>query len=163
MGSSQTIQVNPLYAEQYGTTSASKETMRKYGQALLIIAAADGEVAPAERDWLVRTARAYGTPEDVLDEYQSFDPNSAKLDDLAKSIDSDTGSMASNAKLIYDAISICSADGDYSSKERAKVLWAAALLRVPDDIVLQLHALVELEASVTKLRKAVFQTETLSR
>ena len=54
-----------------------------------------------------------------------------------------------------------SADGIYADKERAKVLEAAKRLKVPDDIVLAIHALIDMEKAVTSMRKAIFHVETL--
>ncbi|MCE3029797.1 hypothetical protein [Streptomyces sp. CMSTAAHL-2] len=53
------------------------------------------------------------------------------------------------------------ADGVYAEAERAQVLRAARLMGVPDDIVLSLHALVDMERAVGDLRAALFHVNSV--
>jgi hypothetical protein len=62
--------------------------------------------------------------------------------------------------LIRHAIRICRADGVYSAVERSKVGRAAEILGVDRDMVLALHAMVDLEDALTAMRKAVFRTDS---
>jgi hypothetical protein len=63
--------------------------------------------------------------------------------------------------LIYHAIQMCGADGTYGEAERSKVVQAARALGVPHDIVLILHALIDMEKAVYDMRAALFRVAVL--
>ena len=58
--------------------------------------------------------------------------------------------------LIYDAIRMSSADGDYAQDEREQVHHAAQILKVPMDTVMAIEALVDIETAANKLRLTIF-------
>ncbi|GAA4553960.1 tellurite resistance TerB family protein [Amycolatopsis samaneae] len=154
------LRVSEFARDDYGISAVSEPAMRNYGYALLTIAGADGEVSPAELDWLVRHQRKFGTPQHILDDYATFDHRDADLRGLLTAIRVDVPTWSAGRHLVYHAIRICRADGAYPEAERAKVFTAAELLGVERDIVLALHALVDAEDALTNLRKAVFRTDT---
>ncbi|MFD7659731.1 TerB family tellurite resistance protein [Actinosynnema sp. NPDC059797] len=154
------VPVSGFARDDYGITAASEAAMRDYGYVLLTIAGADGEVTPAELDWLVDHQRKFGAPQHVVDDYARFDHRGADLRALLTGIRVDVPTWKAERHLVYHAIRICRADGSYGEAERAKVEHAAEILGVDRDVVLLLHALVDAEDSLTAMRKAVFGTET---
>jgi uncharacterized tellurite resistance protein B-like protein len=146
--------------DEYGINAVTETAMRNYGYALLAIAGADGQVAPAELDWLIRHQRKFGAPQHVLDDYATFDPRGADLGQLLTDIQVDVSTWSAQRHLLYHAIRICRADGVYAETERAKVTRAATLLGVERDVVLTLHALVDAEDALTAMRRALFHIDT---
>ncbi|CAF1436375.1 unnamed protein product, partial [Rotaria sp. Silwood1] len=47
---------------------------------LMQIIAADGEIAPAEKEWILGNAAAHGAPN--LDEIAAYDPTSETMEEL---------------------------------------------------------------------------------
>lgn len=151
--------VSEFAQRELGIGATTTTGMLRYGQALLVIAGADGEVSPKELGWLVQHHRRFGAPEEVIQQYASFDFKSANLETLLTEIVTDVPDAPASVRLIYHAIHMCSADGEYAEAEKGKVVAAAASMKVPPTTVAALHALVELESSVTKMRKALFGTD----
>ncbi|MET8541065.1 TerB family tellurite resistance protein [Kitasatospora sp. NPDC004799] len=162
MESTHLLPMSELCRELYGLSGATREAFLNYGKALLVIAGADGEVSEPEFAWLVDHQRRMGAPEDVIELYREFDFRTADLDDLLPAIRTDVETWQAAPHLVYHAIRMCGADGVYAPEERAQVLRAARLMGVPDDIVLSLHALVDLERAVHDLRTALFHVSTLA-
>ncbi|MGX2993112.1 TerB family tellurite resistance protein [Streptomyces sp. JNUCC 64] len=141
---------------EYGIHEVSARSVLDYGLALLVIAGADGEVAPEELRWLLDHQRRFGAPAEVLERYRTFDPRGVDLVDLFREVRVDHDSWQGARHLLYHAVQMASADGLLHEAERARVEEAAALLGVTDDIVGALVALVALERSVTALRQSLF-------
>jgi len=135
MASEHMVPVSEFARDDYGIAAATETAMLHYGYVLLAIAGADGDVAPAELDWLVRHQRKFGAPQHVIDSYAAFDHRSADLRQLLTEIQVDVPTWSAERHLIYHAIRICRADGAYTEAERAKVDSAAQLLGVDRDIV----------------------------
>jgi uncharacterized tellurite resistance protein B-like protein len=155
------IDVSDFARTEYGLSAATATAMLNYGYALLAIAGADGKVSPKELDWLVRHQRKFGAPDNIIAEYETFDYHSADLPKLVADSVTDVPTWSAGPSLIYHAIQMCAADGDYAVEERKKVLDAAKLLGISDDLVLTIHALVDMEAATAAMRKALFHTTTL--
>jgi tellurite resistance protein len=155
------IDVSDHARTQYGISSATATAMLHYGYVLLAIAGADGKVTPKELDWLIRHQRTFGAPDEILTQYATYDYKTADLAKLVKGIVTDVPTWTAAPSLIYHAIQMSAADGTYAAKERKKVLEAAKLLGVPDDTVLTIHALVEMETATATMRQALFHTRTL--
>jgi uncharacterized tellurite resistance protein B-like protein len=154
------IDVSDFARTEYGLSAATATAMLNYGYALLAIVGADGTVSAKEMDWLARHQRKFGAPDDIIAQYESFDYHSADLPALAADSVTDVAGWSAAPSLIYHAIQMRDADGD-NAKGRAKVLKAAKTLGVPDDVVLTLHALVDMETATAAIRKALFHTEAL--
>jgi tellurite resistance protein len=154
------LDVSDFARSEYGLSAATSTAMLRYGHALLAIAGADGRVSPAELEWLVSHQRKFGAPEDIIAQYATFDYESADLKALVLDSVTNVPTWTAGPSLIYHAIQMCAADGVYSTKEQKKGSEAAALLGVPSDIVLTIHALVEMETATTTMRKALFHTHT---
>lgn len=161
MGDEQMLKVSDFGRELYGMSGAPRQAMINYGKVLLVIAGVDGTVSPAEYNWLIEHQRKFGAPEDVIAEYENFDHQSASFDELLADIKVDVGTWNPAPHLIYHAIQMCGADGTYAEAERSKVVQAARALGVPDDIVLTLHALIDMEKAVYDMRAALFHVAVL--
>ncbi|WP_194904428.1 hypothetical protein [Catenulispora rubra] len=155
------IDVSEHAKSQYGISAATATAMRNYGYALLAIAGADGKVSPAELRWLVDHQRTFGVPEEILAQYPTFDYKTADLNKLLSGIVTDVKTWSAAPNLVYHATQMCGADGVYAGKEKRKVMEAAKAMRVADDMVLTIQALVEMEAASGKMRRALFHVDTL--
>ncbi len=145
--------ISPVF---YGISMVPKSSWREYGYALLAIAGSDGIVSDPEFEWLtLEVARKVGVSEDIIADWEEFDYDDADLEEIFKSFNKST--MASfNKLLIYDAIRMCSADGDYALEEKEQVLEAAKILNVGPEAVMAIEALVDLEEATNKLRLTIF-------
>ncbi|MBD0672062.1 hypothetical protein BU198_15440 [Streptomyces sp. CBMA156] len=152
--------MSDLCRHLYGLSATTREAFLNYGKALMVIAGADGEVSEPELDWLIDHQRRMGAPEDVIELYREFDFRGADLNDLLPAIRTDVETWQAAPHLVYHAILMCGADGVYAAEERAQVLRAARLMGVSDDVVLSLHALVDMEQAVHDLRAALFHVSS---
>lgn len=64
--------------------------------------------------------------------------------------------------LIYDALRSCSADGELSEGERARISDAASQLGVPAEVVAELEEIVWEEAKLRKRRHKLIVLDTLA-
>lgn len=156
------LKVSSFGSSQYGISAASRRAMINYGKVLLAIAGADGAVSAKEYEWLVEHQRKFGAPEDVIAEYAKFDYRTADFGALMAEISVDVATWRPAPHLIYHAIQMCGADGHYAEAERSKVVKAARALGVSDDIVLALHALIQMEKAVYDMRAALFHVNVLA-
>ena len=60
-----------------------------------------------------------------------------------------------NKLILYDAIRMCSADGDYAQEEKERVAEAGKILQVSKEGIITIEALVDLEQAASKLRITV--------
>ncbi|MBU7583872.1 MAG: TerB family tellurite resistance protein [Nostoc sp. TH1S01] len=147
--------------QNLGISAIPTEAYLNYGYALLAIAGADGDVSEAEFNWLTNHQRLAGAPEEVIEQYKTFDYKNADLGSLLSKISVDVSTWSKSRSLLYHAIQMARADKNYSDEEQKAVKKAAKLLKVEDDIALAITRLVETEEAVTALRKALLQTEVL--
>ena len=61
--------------------------------------------------------------------------------------------------MLYQAIKMCRADGDYHEKEKASVAKAAEILSIERSMISSLESLAESEDAAQKLRLSLFETE----
>ena len=138
---------------RYGRLPKNDAQVLAYAKAVKIIIAADGSVPDAERKAMKKGLTRLGATDEVLAEFDKFDPAKAKLEDVI-------GGMRKNGfrarALLRDAIEISRADGHYAAEERAAAAKAAELLGVDRAVLHQIEALVELEHAVAHLRKSLF-------
>lgn len=120
-------------------------------KAILICANGDGKLAPMERDWVIGYFAAFGAPDSLLDEAQSYTAD----EDIEKIISATPEAHASRRFLVYDAIMACSADGAYSDQERAMVTRMAAKLGIAEDLVRQIEEVCLEEARMREKRLAL--------
>jgi len=139
----------------YGMSLVPKEIWREYGYALLCIAGADGEVSDPELEWLTKDLGEFlKVEEEILGDWEEFDFEGADLEEIFFSFRH--LSFANFNKLIlYDAIRMSSADGDYASEEKERVAEAGKILQVSKEALISIEALVDLEQASDKLRLTV--------
>ncbi|MFT6866391.1 MAG: putative tellurite resistance protein B-like protein [Cyclobacteriaceae bacterium] len=140
----------------YGISLVPKSAWREYGYTLLTIAGADGIVSDPELEWLtVDLAKHVGIPNEIISDWEEFDYDDADLEEIFSTFNNST--LASfNKLLIYDAIRMASADGEYALEEKEQVMEAARIMNVSMDAVVAIEALVDLEHAADKLRMTVF-------
>lgn len=149
------MQLERIAPSFYGISMAPKDCRREYGYALLTIAGSDGEVSDPELEWLtIECAEQVGISEEIIADWEEFDFEEADLDEIFETFN--TRSFANfNKLIIYDAIRMCSADGEYADDERDLVHRAAQMLKVNMDTVIAIEALVDLEGAADKLRMTI--------
>lgn len=147
------ISIAPVF---YGMSVVPKQYWEKYGLALLTIAGADGEVSDPELDWLTQDlASALDVPDEVVAKWEDFNPEDGDLQEIFSSIDY-KGTYNFAKWLIYDAIRMSAADHEFSDDERHVVSEAARILRLPQESIMTIEALVDLEKAAEKLRLTIF-------
>ena len=139
----------------FGISMVPKASWREYGYILLNIAGSDGDVSDPELEWLiVDCAEAVGVENDIIADWEDYDFEIDDLEGLFHELK--TSSFANfNKLLIYDAIRMCSADGDYADDEKEQVYHAAKIMKVPSEAVTAIEALVDLEQAADKLRMTI--------
>jgi uncharacterized tellurite resistance protein B-like protein len=156
-------QPNPISANSwafkniFGLSQLPQNMHLYYGYALMAIAGADGEVSEAERDWYVNEfAPAVLTPPDVMYRVLDFDYAQADLKEIVEQIQGElTGNFAK--MLLYHAIQMARADGEYAEEERQHVERVADELGIPPDIAQTIQYLVDTEERIAKMRKTLFK------
>ncbi len=123
-----------------------------YLKALKCIIGADGEIAEAEWQALMRWMQRVHVPEAIVQAIADFDFKQAKLEDIMPEL---TPGGFQARRLIRDAIEIARADGYYAREEHAAVQHAAQLLGIDDNILQAIESLVQMDSAVTKMRKAL--------
>lgn len=146
------FRISPVF---YGITMVPQSSWKEYGYALLTIAGSDGEVSDPELEWLtIECAQAVGVDEETIAEWEEYDFEEGDLEEIFYEFNSKSFANF-NKLLIYDAIRMSSADGDYAEDEREQVHHAAQILRVPMETVMAIEALVDLEHAANKLRLTI--------
>ncbi|MEQ9423993.1 MAG: TerB family tellurite resistance protein [Cyclobacteriaceae bacterium] len=147
------LQMAPSF---FGMSMIPEDRWKEYGYALLTIAGSDGEVSEEEMDWLIIDAAiAIEVEEEVIDAWRDFDYAHGDLQAIFSDINT-SGAVNYNKLLIYDAIRMSSADHDYSDDEREKVSEAASILKVRQEELISIEALVEMEMALDKMRLIIF-------
>jgi tellurite resistance protein len=139
----------------YGSTLGSHdpEMQLRLAKAIMIIAAADGELSPAEWAALIGGFRAVQMPDSMLEELARFDPRSSKLEDY---LSQDYKHLKAPARImLYTAIWISRADGHFAAEERAMAARAAKILGIDGDMLAALEGLAEVEAATAAARAAL--------
>lgn len=102
---------------------------------VLCCANADGEIAPAEREWVISFAAALNAPEGLLEELATYP---ADEDVFALAASSQPVYQGLRA-VLYNAIFACAADGAYSPKEQALIRRLGARFGIPEAVVSQIE------------------------
>lgn len=143
----------------FGISQLPQSMHLYYGYALMAIAGADGEVSEEEQNWYINEfAPAVLTPPDVMYRVLDFDFENADLKEIVNNIQGDlTGNFAK--MLLYHAIQMARADGDYAEEERKHVEKVAEELGIPSDIAQTIQYLVDTEERIAKMRKTLFKAK----
>ena len=106
---------------------------------VLCCANADGEIAPAEREWVISFASALNAPDGLLEELATYPAD----EDVFALAASSLPVYQSLRAVLYNAIFACAADGDYSLQERNLIHRLGARFGIADEIVTLIEALYE--------------------
>ncbi len=146
------IKISPSF---YGISMVPTDSWREYGYALLCIAGSDGVVSDPEMEWLtLDLGRNVGINDEILADWEEFDYETADLEEIFNTFNSKSFANF-NKLLIYDAIRMAIADGDYALEEKESVNEAAQILKVSKEAVNSIEALVQLELAANKLRLTI--------
>ena len=134
------------------------ETNLAYAKAIIVCAAGDGDISERERAWLVGYLVSAGDSDAVIDEIRTYTGD----DDLQDLINSSEYMSLTARPMLYDALRACSADGELSEGERARIADAASRLGVPAEVVAELEEIVQEEAKLRKRRHQLIVLDTLA-
>ncbi len=139
----------------YGMSLIPKGLWKEYGFILLKISSSDDEISTQELEWLtVSCAEAVGIDESVVKEWENYDYSEDDLEELFVNLNASSfGNF--NKLLVYDAIRMAQADGDYADNEKKQVYNAARIMKVAPEAVTAIEALIELEEAAEKLRMTI--------
>lgn len=136
-----------LFKEKCGFTQIpSNIAYESYFKAMLVCANGDGTLADEERDWVVGCAYAYDCDPALIEELKVYKAD----EDIETVISRDPAANESRFFLIFDAMQVCCADGEYSDKERAVILKGAKKLNVSEE---EFKKIEELYLETVKLRE----------
>ena len=133
--------------------SISTEENMAYAKALVVCAKGDGEITPAEREWLIGYSVTQGHPQEVVDVIRTYDGGDS-IDDLLRA---SPNMPVYRRFLVYDALRACASDGDLAAEERQRVVAMAGVMGVPGDVVDELEQLVRQNL---ELRRRLFGVVT---
>jgi hypothetical protein len=125
------------------------EVVMMYGQILMMIVGADGEVSAAEWAYLSGRARSMGIPHEVIEAWRAFDHARGDLVGTVRAFNDKLG--ASSYAFLYDAVKVARADHYHEAEKRATRV-AAAAAGISEAIVGQIEKLVEAEDALRTLR-----------
>jgi len=144
-----------VFPSFYGMSLVPESLWKGYGYILLNIAGSDGDVSDPELEWLtVQCAESVGVDQEIIAAWEEYDFDQEDLEELFMELNASSFANV-NKLLIYDAIRMASADGDYAEDERDQVYQAAKILKIPQEAVTAIEALVELEQAASKLRMTI--------
>lgn len=154
------IALSPYATLRYNVSGeVSFDVGMNYLGALITIASADGELDSKELNWLLAEQKMLGAPEELLEKIRNFDWRNTNVETLIESLHYDFP-MDTRNTMLYQAIKMSSADGEYHEKERAAIWKIAQALKVDDASVHAIESLVRMENACDKLRYALLGTMT---
>jgi tellurite resistance protein len=137
-----------LSRETWGIEPMSESDLAAVAKAVVLCAQADGQLSPAERDWILGGYAVRAVPAEFIDELRRYPGN----EDLAKVLDSSKVGRAFARGVVYFAIGACGADGEIHALELDAIIKMGSLLDVPEDVVRQLKALYDEEQALRRRR-----------
>ncbi|MGB3508025.1 MAG: TerB family tellurite resistance protein [Microcoleaceae cyanobacterium] len=150
-----------IKVDRYGITKTlPPETSVIWYKALLLCANGDGELAQAERDWVIGHATTYHPEmsESQIDELRTYN-GTGSTDDIEKLVFSDPLAKKGRYVLVYEAIQASAADGDYSEGEKATIRKMGAKLGISEAKIIELESLFEEEKALREKRIKVWHPE----
>jgi len=142
--------------KRYQMSEETEERALRYLKALKLVIGADGDIADEEWLALEKFMEKHSVSQQLMQEISAFDITQSSLEQVLPDYQEDSPRARS---LLRDAIEIARADGTYAPEENAAVMQAARWLGVEKETVLALEALVEMEAGVYKLKKALLSDQ----
>jgi len=154
--SAKSIETNASLKAILGITAVTDEIQQEYGEALMIIAGADGVVSEGEKKWyleeFVPTAQ---TPPDIVEKVLNFDFRRASLKDYLEKL-SAYKHIDFRRTLVYNGIKMAKADGDYAKEEQDAIMQSGKLLQVSENMISTMEYLINTEENIEKMRKTLF-------
>ncbi|MGI8806857.1 MAG: hypothetical protein ACR2KK_03250 [Acidimicrobiales bacterium] len=142
-----------LLKEMWDFPSGVPEDQRlDYLKTIMACARGDGELAKAEKDWVIGYGAACGATQATVDALEAYDADEDVADILSRNmpVAETWGRVA-----VFDAIRAAGADQEYSDDERAAVSRVAGGVGVDDDVVAALRALCQEEQALKRKRIAL--------
>lgn len=141
---------NWLLKEMWDFPSGVPEDDRvDYLKAIMACARGGGELAPAEKEWVIGYGAACGAPETTVDTLRAYEGDEDVVDILERNmpVAETWGRVA-----VFDAIRASGADEEYNDQERETVRRVATRLGVDEDVVADLEALYREEQDLKRKR-----------
>lgn len=139
---------NYFYYESYRMTPkevedkvANQEELEDRLKAILVCAAADGELSEAESDWVLGSALARGLPVEVVEDLLHYTPEDSKKLFAKVAASGKQRGRDFGKGVIYNTLRACGADGEIPKAEYNKILEFAKALNVPQRTVEELYRL----------------------
>jgi tellurite resistance protein len=133
--------------ERYGIIgSLPEDYARSAGCAMMILAAADGELSETELRWFLGVAKAMGAPHEGLAQLATFNYRAAKLTDYLGAIPKSMRRI-----VLFAAMNTAFVDG-FADRERRAAMEAARALGVDVSVVPLLEQQLRLEAALRTAR-----------
>ncbi len=130
-----------------------------YSGALMAIAGADGELKEEELQWYIDEQEILLVEsEEYIETLRKFDWKNANVEELLSALKYDFP-LNFRRTMLYQAIKMCRADGNYHEKERASVAKTAEILGIEKSMANSLESLAEMEDAAQRLRLSLFETE----
>lgn len=154
------LQPTKYAGQKYNITqSVDFDVAVNYGGALMAIAGADGELKEEEFQWYIDEQELLLVEsEQYIATLRQFDWKNANVEALLSEIQYDFP-LNFRRTMLYQAIKMCRADGNYHEKEKASVTKAAEILGIEPSMTKSLESLAEMEDAAQRLRLSLFETE----
>lgn len=131
-----------------------------HGTVLMAISGADGELDEKELQWYIDEQKAlWENAAEYIEELRGADWKNVDLEQALGSMHYDFP-LNFRRGMIYQAIKMSRADGNYHERERASVSKAAELLKVDKFVLSSLESLADMEDGADKLRRSLLETTT---
>ena len=147
------------FTQRYGIDKMlDADSVLIWYKALLLCANGDGELAEAERDWVIGHALTYHPQlgQSRMDVLKTYD-GTGSTEDIEKLVFSDPLAKMGRYALISEAIEASGADGEYSEGEKKTIRNMAAKLGISEAKVIELENLYEEQKALkAKFMKAWF-------
>jgi len=123
-----------------------------YLKAIMACARGGGDLAPAEKQWVIGYGAACGAPQSTVDALDAYaaDEDVADILDRNMPVAQTWGRVA-----VFDAIRASGSDEEYNDGERETVRRVATRLGVSEDVVAALESLYEEEQELKRKRIAL--------
>ena len=131
-----------LFKEQWNFTERPTfEEFEAYSKACLAGASADGQLAEAERDWVVGYFATIGLPDEYIPGFQAAQPQALnqELIDRLRAFRSTPAGHESCRGLVYDCARAAGADEEYHPDESRAVHEIARGLEIDDSVTSQIE------------------------
>ena len=129
-----------------------------HGTVLMAISGADGELNEKEFQWYIDEQKAlWENAAEYIEELRGVDWKNANIEQLLANERYDFP-LNFRRGMVYQAIKMSRADGQYHEKEKATVNRAAELLGIDQHTVAGLESLADIEDGADKLRRSILET-----